>query len=279
MKRRVRLALWIVFSLAALWTVLLVLVWAFQERVVFQPPRVEAGSREPHAHRVSYAAGDGTRLFGFVVGDVERAPAVLLVFHGNADLARWQIPWGEEVARRTGAAVVLAEYRGYDGLAGVPTYEGCRSDARGALRYLLDSLHVAPERLSYFGHSLGSAVAADLARDHPARALILQSPFTSAREMAARFPFPGVAWFWPLVARVHFDTRAIVRELQSPVWVAHGDRDVIVPPRMGRSVFETARRHGELLVVAGAGHNDVAAVGAAAYWRWLEDALRDGGSP
>jgi fermentation-respiration switch protein FrsA (DUF1100 family) len=274
-KRRVRLTLAIALSVAALWVVLLFLVWRFQERVTFQPPRGIAGTREPRARQLHYRAPDGVPLFAYQVGEVDGARPLLLVFHGNADLARWQIPWAQEVVRRTGAAVVLAEYRGYDGLPGSPSYEGSRADARGALRFVLEELRVSPERLVYFGHSLGSAVAADLSRDHAPHTLLLQSPFTSAREMASRFPIPAVGWFWPLVARIRYDTRAIVKQLAVPVWVAHGDRDMVIPLRMGREVFEASRRKGELLVVSGAGHNDVEAVGGDDYWNWLARALHD----
>jgi uncharacterized protein len=177
------------------------------------------------------------------------------------------------VARRTGAAVMIAEYRGYDGLKGPPTYSGTQADARAALRFLHEAYGVNAERLVYFGHSLGSAVATELAAAAPPRVLVLQSPFSSAREMALRFPLPGLRWFWEVLSRVHFDTARRVRELNVPVFVAHGDRDIVVPVRMGREVFEAAHRQGELLIVHGAGHNDVAESGSEDYWRWLEGAL------
>ena len=60
------------------------------------------------------------------------------------------------------------------------------------------------------------------------------------------------------------------------MWVAHGDRDLVIPVRMGREVFAAARHPGELLIVPGAGHNDVAEVGGEAYWGWLTRALATG---
>jgi pimeloyl-ACP methyl ester carboxylesterase len=72
---------------------------------------------------------------------------------------------------------------------------------------------------------------------------------------------------------VHFDTEERVRTLAAPVHVAHGDRDLLIPLRMGRAVHAAARTKGELLVVPHAGHNDVDDVGGEAYWRWLEHAL------
>jgi pimeloyl-ACP methyl ester carboxylesterase len=252
--------------------VLLLLAWAYQERVVFQPPQ-GLPPAPTDARRVTYAAEDGTRLFGYLIGDARSAPVVMLAFHGNADLARWQVPWGEEVVRRTGAAVLLAEYRGYDGLDGRPTYTGAGADARAALAFLRDSARVDADRLVYFGHSLGSAVATELATEAPVRTLVLQSPFTSVRDMATRFPVPGIGWLWPVLARVHFDTEQRVRKLGASVWVAHGDRDFVIPVRMGRAVFDAAPRKGELLIVPGAGHNDVDERAGASYWEWLRAAL------
>jgi pimeloyl-ACP methyl ester carboxylesterase len=91
--------------------------------------------------------------------------------------------------------------------------------------------------------------------------------------MAQRMLVPGLSLFWRAIARVHFDTRAVVAKLSVPVWVAHGDRDIVIPARMGRDVFAAARLKGELLIVPGAGHNDVAERGGAAYWSWLRRAL------
>jgi pimeloyl-ACP methyl ester carboxylesterase len=223
---------------------------------------------------VEYRASDGIELFGYLVGDCSSPGTVVLAFHGNADLARWFVPWAATLVRETNACVMLPEYRGYDGIVGIPTYEASARDARAALAYVRDSVHVAPSRMVYFGHSLGSAIAAELAGVEPPRALVLQSPFSTARAMATRMFIPWLTAFWGLVSRVHFDTIGRVRVLPSPVWVAHGDRDTIIPASMGREVFEAAKRRGELLIVHGAGHNDVADVGGAKYWAWLDRAVR-----
>jgi len=112
-----------------------------------------------------------------------------------------------------------------------------------------------------------------LASEFPPSALLLQSPFSSARAMARRMVLPGLSLFWPLVSRVHYDTEQRVRELASPVSVVHGLRDLIVPARMGRAVYEAARIKGELLLVPGAGHNDVTERAPDEYWRWFRSAL------
>jgi uncharacterized protein len=252
---------------------LLLLLWRFQERILFQPP-VGASTSPVAARQVHYRASDGAELFAFVVGDCTGEGPVVLAFHGNAEVSRWLVPWASRLAREAAACVVLAEYRGYDGLAGAPTYAASARDARAALDYIHNSLNVAPANVVLFGHSLGSAVAAELAAVAQPRALILLAPFSSARAMAARMIVPGLRVLFQVISRVHFDTVARVAELAAPVWVAHGDRDLVVPARMGREVFAAAANRGELLMVSGAGHNDVAEVGGAAYWSWLTRAVR-----
>jgi pimeloyl-ACP methyl ester carboxylesterase len=251
----------------------LAIVWRVQERIVFQPPR-HVPSEAIAATRVAYASSDGVPLFAYVVGVRTDEAPVMLAFHGNAELARWLVPWATAVAQATGACVVLAECRGYDGVPGTPTYTASALDAAAALSFVRDGLHVPLSRTVFFGHSLGTAIAAELAARNPPAALVLQSPFTSARGMAARMFVPGlVSVFWNRISRVHFDTEARVRGLNVPVWVTHGDRDRVIPVRMGRAVFAAAARRGELLIVHGAGHNDVAEVGGDAYWRWLSAAI------
>jgi fermentation-respiration switch protein FrsA (DUF1100 family) len=170
--------------------------------------------------------------------------------------------------------VFLPEYRGYGGIPGRPTYASASADSRGALDWARREYPAA--RIVLFGHSLGSAIATELAEAMaPATpaSLVLQSPFTSAQAMAARMLVPPIPGLWSLISRVHYDTRRIVASLDAPVWVSHGTRDVVIPIRMGRAVFAAARRPGELLVVDRAGHNDVADVGGADYWRWLTAAV------
>jgi fermentation-respiration switch protein FrsA (DUF1100 family) len=227
------------------------------------------------ARQVYYRADDGVKLFAYIVGDCMPDSIVVLAFHGNADLARWTVPWATRVASLTHACVVLPEYRGYDDLSGTPTYVGSALDARAALSFVHDTLRAQPRNIVYFGHSLGSAIAAELTTVQAPRVLILQSPFSSAREMSKRLGLPGLSAFWRLISRIHFDTIRRVTSLQATVWVAHGDNDTVIPVRMGQTVFQAAAHHGDLLIVHGAGHNDVPEVGGSAYWSWLARAVRD----
>ncbi|MEO5904933.1 MAG: alpha/beta fold hydrolase, partial [Gemmatimonadaceae bacterium] len=176
-----------ILVLAAAGAVLLILMFVvvvsvFQERIAFQPQGPPYPSAED-ALRVDYQATDGQPLFAYVIGDPGKSTGVLLVFHGNADMAARQIGWADEVFSRTGLAVVIAEYRGYAGLSGKPGYVGSQLDSDAAYNFTRRDLHVPADRISFFGHSLGTAIAAELASRHRPFALVLQSPFTSARDM------------------------------------------------------------------------------------------------
>ncbi len=262
---------------AALFTVALLigavlLLWRSQERILFQPPSLGQGT--PESGRISYEAIDGQRLAGFLIGDPQHAAGVVICFHGNADLAVWQIDWARAVEKRTGCAVFLAEYRGYMSLGGTPTYATSKLDARAAYDHMRIAYGVEPTRVAYFGHSLGSGIAAELAEIHPPCSLLLQSPFTTAQAMARLIVWPPITYIWKLFSRIHFDTTAIVAELDAPVCVAHGKRDRVVPFRMGMEVFNRAKCKGPLLVVDRAGHNDLAQTGGEAYWHWVTESLQ-----
>ena len=152
-------AIFVVLVVASL---LLILSLA-QERIVFQPPKLFSPDAASFAKRIEYHAEDGQRLLGFHIEPPGTRVGTLLCFHGNADLAAWQLEWGREVARRSGHSVFLAEYRGYYALGGRPTYRTSQLDADAAYRAALADSGSNSDQISFFGHSLGSGVAAELA--------------------------------------------------------------------------------------------------------------------
>lgn len=262
---------------AALVAVVLLLVsvlllWRSQERILFQPPPLDGDA--PEAGRITYETIDGQLLAGYLIGDPRHAPGVVICFHGNADLSVWQIDWARSIESRTGCAVFLAEYRGYMSLGGTPTYATSRLDARAAYDHMRIAYGVDRTRAAYFGHSLGSGIAAELAEIHPPQSLLLQSPFTTAQAMARLIVWPPITSLWKLFSRIHFDTTAIVSELDVPVSVAHGKRDRVVPFRQGMEVFNRAKKKGSLLVVDRGGHSDLPQVAAGDYWRWISESLQ-----
>ena len=79
-------------GLALLYVCAVLLLWRFQEQIVFQPPSGVAAS-DVAARRVTYLAEDGIELFAFLVGECEGDSTFVLTFYGNVDLSRWLVPW------------------------------------------------------------------------------------------------------------------------------------------------------------------------------------------
>ncbi len=262
-------------ALFLLLAVLIGLVWIFQERIAFQPPASPCTTpvASDDVRQDFYLANDNQPLLGFIVGNSQTAKGLLLCFHGNADLAVNAIDWARKASHSTGFAVMLAEYRGYMSLGGRPSYLTSQIDSEAAFTHVIDSLRFSPDRIALYGHSLGTAVATELATRHTPLCLVLESPFTSAHDMARLIAWRGIEIVWGVIARFHFDTLTAVTSINAPVWVVHGTRDRLIPPAMGKQVFAAAKVKGRLLLVPDAAHNDVADIGGAEYWRWLEAAL------
>src|SRR5260370_30358617 len=127
--------------------------------------------------------GDGLGLGGWVVA--VSGPSLRVtgrVFNGNAGNRGRQ---GRLAAalHRQGLQVLLVDYRGYGGNPGAPTEKGLAADSRAARAYLAGRPDVDASRIVYFGESLGTAVAVNLAVEHPPAALVLRSPFTSMADV------------------------------------------------------------------------------------------------
>ncbi|HEV3462951.1 MAG TPA: alpha/beta hydrolase [Actinomycetota bacterium] len=236
------------------------LLWAFQRRLVYLPspgPVPPAASVLPGAEDVSFETADGLRLQGWFVpgavgeGDSRPGPAVL-VCNGNGGDRSMRAALAVALSRM-GLAVLLFDYRGYGGNPGSPTEEGLAADARAAVAYLAGRPEVDPERVVYFGESLGAAVALRLATERPPAALVLRSPFASLAEVGQRhYPVLPVS----LLLRDRYDSAALAGRLSAPLLVGAGGRDRIVPASHSRRLFAAAHQPKRLVVLDGADHND-----------------------
>ncbi len=243
-------------ALAAGWALVVLFAWAFQRRLIYQPipgqvPPVETvlGGAEEAVLRTA----DGLELGAWFLPGEERASgAAVIVFNGNAGDRSFRSGLARSLSR-AGFSVLLFDYRGYGGNAGRPSEAGLFEDARAARRWLDERKGVDPNRIVYFGESLGCAVAVALAAQRPPAALVLRSPFPSLVDVGHRhYPFLPVG---PLLAD-RFDCLDLARALPCPLLVVAGERDRIVPPALSRKLFEAAPEPKRLLIVPGADHND-----------------------
>ena len=203
------------------------------------------------------------------------APAILYL-HG----ARWNLTGSVsriERWRQFGFSVLAVDYRGFGESSDVaPTEALAYEDAEAAWDQLA---RLAPGRPRYIvGHSLGGAIATELARRRPdASGLVLEATFTSVQDMVKQSPWG----FLPvgLILTQHFDTLAKIGEVKVPVLIAHGTGDTIVPFHMGERLYEAATAPKRFIRVEGAGHHNLSGVAFAQYRAALAELFGVGKKP
>ena len=163
------------------------LLWGFQRSLIYLPQGSPAGT-PAGAEDVVLHTGDGLDLAAWWFDAGADAPAVL-VANGNGGHRGLREPLARALVD-AGLSVLLFDYRGYAGNPGSPTEEGLAADVRAARSFLVEEAGVPPERLVYFGESLGAAVVTELAIEHPPAGLVLRSPFQDLAAVAGEhYPF------------------------------------------------------------------------------------------
>ena len=205
----------------------------------------------------------------------EDAPA-MLYFHGS----RWNLTGHLTRIRQLhefGFSVLAIDYRGFgQSAAGVPSEQSVYEDARAAWRRFTELVPDASQRFIY-GHSLGGAVAVDLAAEldraaeqpgTEASGLIVESSFTTLVDVAKALSYAWLPVQWILSQK--FDTLGKITQVRMPVLFVHGAADRFVPARFSQALYDAARAPKKLLLIEGGSHNNSMRIGSAEY----RDALR-----
>lgn len=228
------------------------LLYFSQERMIYYP---ELPSRAitltPRDHGMAFEAvvfhtEDGERLTGWFV-PTEKPRATLLFHHGNAGNISHRLDSIRQF-HDLGLAVFIFDYRGYGESSGKPSEAGTYRDAEAAWRYLTEIRGVEPRDIVIFGRSLGAAIAANLARKHPPRALIVESTFTSVPDFGAeQYRFFPVR----LLASIRYDTRSALQALHSSLLIVHSRDDDIIPFHHGERLYAAANEPKRFLTISG----------------------------
>ena len=230
------------------------MMWSQQRRLIYFPspgPVPSAGLVLENGIDVEFETADAITLDAWYFPARAGATSVL-VCNGNAGDRSMRAELAAAL-NRAGLSVLLFDYRGYAGNPGSPSEEGLASDARAARAWLAAQPGVAPERIVYFGESLGAAVAVRLAVERSPAALVLRSPFTSLADVGA------VHYPWLPVRRLLLDRYPSIERITSvhaPLLVIAGDRDEIVPASLSKRLYDAAAEPKRFVLVPGAGHND-----------------------
>jgi fermentation-respiration switch protein FrsA (DUF1100 family) len=210
-----------------------------ETELIFRTGDARADTRPPFSYeQVEIPRGDGARQFAWQMTQGE-ADLWILYLHGNASTIASRMNVAHYVRlRELGVNIFAPEYRGYHGLAGVPSEASVAADARAAYDYLRTTARVPSERIVIFGWSLGAAIAVGLASEVDARAVVLEGAPASIVDIGAdRYPMFPIRW----IIRNPFDAIRKVENIRAPILFLHSPDDTIIPFREGRRLFEAAR--------------------------------------
>jgi fermentation-respiration switch protein FrsA (DUF1100 family) len=188
----------------------------------------------PAAQEILLDTADGERLIAWHVPPRDDRPVVLYL-HGNGGALSHR---AERFRALTadGTGLVAVDYRGYGGSSGRPSEAGLSIDAETA--YAFAAARYPAARIAVWGESLGTGVAVALAAERPIGRLVLEAPFTSAVDLAARrYPFVPVR----RLMKDQFRSDLRIAAVAAPLLVLHGARDTIVPIEYGERLFGLAR--------------------------------------
>jgi hypothetical protein len=237
----------------SVYLLLVVVLYAAQRSFLYFPDRTRvdagaAGFTDVTEHVLETA--DGERIIVWYHAADPGKPTVIF-FHGNAgSIADRPTRW--TFLKENGYGALFVSYRGYGGSTGSPTERGLEIDAFAAYDWLAGQ-GIAGDLIVAVGESLGSAVALKLAAARRIAAVVLEAPFTSIADMAAR-----VYWFVParLLVKDRFDSLSLVSKLDLPLFVAHGTADEVVPFAMGEKLAKSAPA-AEFLAIPGGSHGSI----------------------
>jgi alpha-beta hydrolase superfamily lysophospholipase len=237
-------------------------------RLIFHPrPDYLQTSGAPGAQSLSLEVEPGISLGARLYPASGDAPAILY-WHGNGEIASDYDNMAPSY-NGMGITLLVADYRGYGRSTGTPTCSNLLSDAIavfGTSSTILDQQGLTPSRLYVMGRSLGSAAAIEVAARPGSRlaGLIVESGFADTYALLARL---GCRVQGASEQQDGFGNGDKIASVTVPTLIIHGEDDVLIPAQDGEELF---RRSGaedkRLLLVAGAGHNDLMLLGLTQYF-------------
>lgn len=237
--------------------------WIFSptDRTWGNTVELASGMQEAWVTFDSKETGKPTKLHLLINGD-DPAKPVLLYLHG----ARWNVvgsAWRIERMRELGFNVVAVDYRGFGkSEAESPSEEKSYEDALAAWRWIAEKFPNQPRLI--FGHSLGGAIAIDLAaRVSDERGTLVEGTFTSIPDVYSTLKWGWLPLRWLISQR--FDASSKVAHIGSPLLVVHGSEDQVIAPELGRRLYEAASSPKRFELVQGGSHHNTNSIGQAQY--------------
>jgi fermentation-respiration switch protein FrsA (DUF1100 family) len=246
-------------------------LYFMQPKFLYNPEPEIFGTPAEHGldfEDVVFKSPDGLDLRGWHI-PAENSKLTVLFCHGNGGNMAHRLD-SINIFHNLGLNCFIFDYRGYGDSPGKPSEEGTYNDAMAVYKWLTEEKKTPAENIIIFGRSLGGSIAAQLASKVEARALIVESAFTSYVDIGKEYyPYMPVRWF----ARFGYKTIDYIKNVRCPVMLIYSGNDEIVPFKFGLKLYEAANEPKEFVEIFG-GHNDCFLVSSEIYtevWeKWLK---------
>jgi pimeloyl-ACP methyl ester carboxylesterase len=249
----------VVLAAALLYAAAGAALWVGQRHLIYEPERklaLQPAQLPFSVTELRIPVGQRQTLDAWWIPPRGPQGKLFLYFHGNGSNVASSVD-ETELLRELGHAVLMPDYRGFGASDGAfPSEHTMYEDAEATLAYAIGRLGYRPQDIYVYGHSLGAAVAVDLAARHPELGgLVAESAFTSIEDMARLEPRYAIFPVHALLSE-RFESAAKVERLRLPVLYIHGTDDAVVPFEMGRALYALSGGPKRFLAVEGGGHDD-----------------------
>ena len=227
---------------------------SLDEQLLFFPTKYPSGNWKPtnlQFEDIYFTSQDGTKLHGWYCPS-DKPRGVVLLAHGNAGNVSSRAIWLRYLQNEAKLSVLIFDYRGYGRSEGVATVEGVLKDAQAARAKVCELAKVEANQLILMGESLGGAIAIELAAEVAPRGLIVQSTFSSLRDVAD-VHYPKLSWVVPAGKLNSVDR---ISKYNGPLLQSHGGLDRTIPFGLGQKLFQAANEPKQFVEIKLADHND-----------------------
>lgn len=255
---------WLLAGFSGIYLGICLLLYFGQRRIIFethfQLPNPIPADYPLKFEQVLIPTVEDQQLVGWWFPSDDAQGKTVLFLHGNAGVDDFNFH-ALKILHRLGFSVLLFNYRGY-GLSPkiFPNEQRVYEDARAGYDFLCENYGVLPENLLVYGHSLGGAIAIELATCRQVAGLFLESTFTSMLEMSTTKPLYRM---FPINKLLHqrFDSRQKITQLHIPIFFCHGTLDETIPSFMSERLMAIANEPKHLEIIEKADHHNLAEVG------------------
>jgi fermentation-respiration switch protein FrsA (DUF1100 family) len=238
-------------AVVSIYVAALLTLFFAQRRFIYFPPDTGGAAADfglPGARTVTVTTSDGQTIAAWFQAGRSDKP-LYLFFHGNGGSLVNKAAWFAEVVA-DGSGFLAIDYRGYGSSTGTPSEEGLLRDGEAAFVEAQQLGH-GRQPIVVVGESLGTAVAVSVAANHPVKALVLDSAFSAASDIAA-----AKYWMFPVRMLMRDPFRSIDRigDVKAPILFLHAAGDAVVPIAFARKLFDKAVTAKTFIEVPGDGH-------------------------